>query len=118
MLQAAELHGQGWSRARPDWAWFAVVFRFHRTIGADRVRNCMLFRTILLTFLAIYSCFAQNPFTQTTFGGSGNNSINAVAVDASGNIYVTGTTFSFDLPLLNASQSVNSGTPVIFSTDS
>jgi uncharacterized protein (TIGR03437 family) len=40
-----------------------------------------------------------------------------MAVDAAGNIWVVGTTFSTDLPLLNAFQTINSGTQVVFSTD-
>jgi uncharacterized protein (TIGR03437 family) len=55
--------------------------------------------------------------SDASFGGSGNDSMRGVAVDASGNIYVVGTTFSFDLPLLNPFQAVNSGTQLIYSTD-
>jgi hypothetical protein len=41
----------------------------------------------------------------TYFGGSGDESINGIAVDAKGEIYITGTTTSTDLPLENAFQS-------------
>ncbi len=57
------------------------------------------------------------PFTDFSFGGSANDSISGVAIDAAQNIYVAGTTFSADLPLRNASQTVNSGTQLIYSTD-
>ena len=35
----------------------------------------------------------------TYFGGDGNDSIQALAIDSSGSAYVAGTTFSFDFPL-------------------
>ncbi len=40
----------------------------------------------------------------TYFGGVGIDEVNAVAVDAGGNMYVAGTTRSVDLPLLNPAQ--------------
>jgi len=40
-----------------------------------------------------------------SFGGSGQNSIQAFATDPSGNLYVTGTTSSADFPVRNAYQS-------------
>jgi hypothetical protein len=52
-----------------------------------------------------------------TFGGSGNDTINAATVDSAGNIYVAGTTSSFDFPLADAYQSANSGTQVVVSSD-
>jgi photosystem II stability/assembly factor-like uncharacterized protein len=62
-------------------------------------------------------CCAQNPVLTAHFGGSGNNSIHGIALDPSGNIYIAGTTTSFDLPVPNAAQSANSGTQLIFSQD-
>ncbi len=53
-----------------------------------------------------------------TFGGSGNDSINGAAMDPSGNIYVVGTTSSFDLPQLNPYQAANSGTQLVLSANS
>ena len=77
----------------------------------------MPLRVILLAWLTIAPGFAQGVRTDLTFGGSGNDGINAAAVDSAGNVYVVGTTFSFDLPLRNAFQGANSGTQLILSTD-
>src|ERR1700683_650806 len=56
-------------------------------------------------------------FTSQTYGGSGSDAANRVTTDSAGNIYVAGTTTSFDLPLLNPAQSTNSGTQLLFSAD-
>jgi photosystem II stability/assembly factor-like uncharacterized protein len=45
-----------------------------------------------------------NQLTVASFGGSGRTSIQAIATDASGNVYVAGTTSSPDLPVMNAAQ--------------
>ncbi|HEY1183581.1 MAG TPA: SBBP repeat-containing protein [Bryobacteraceae bacterium] len=87
-------------------------------------------RVVLLAWLIVLPGFAQVLHTDfrfdslvnesasaLTFGGSGNDSINAAAVDSAGNIYVTGTTTSFDFPLANRFQGVNSGTQVVVSSD-
>jgi len=45
-----------------------------------------------------------NKFVISQFPGSGRSSIQAIATDIDGNIYVAGTTSSPDLPLTNATQ--------------
>src|SRR5258708_6966790 len=74
-------------------------------------------RISLAAFFAISLGFSQSPLTDFTFGGPGIDSARGVAVDSSGNIYVVGSTASFDFPVLNAFQSQNSGTQVVYSTD-
>ncbi len=46
----------------------------------------------------------------TYFGGSGDETINGIAVDARGEIYITGTTTSTDLPLVHPFQSQSKNT--------
>ncbi len=45
----------------------------------------------------------------TYLGGSGHDSGNAIAVDAAGNAYIAGDTYSTNLPVMNALQGSNSG---------
>ena len=45
----------------------------------------------------------------TLFGGTGADEANAIAVDASGNMFIGGQTSSFDLPVVGAIQSFNVG---------
>src|SRR5450432_2229834 len=78
----------------------------------------MLTRFSVLVLLTLRPAFPQNTISTATFGGTGSDAIRSMAVDASGNIWVVGTTFSADLPLLNAFQNTNSGTQVVFSSDS
>ncbi len=67
--------------------------------------------------LAILPIADAQTLTTRIYGGSGATAVNGVATDSAGNIYVVGTTNSFDLPLLNPAQSANSGTQLIFSPD-
>ena len=45
----------------------------------------------------------------TYFGGSGTSSVTGLAVDSSGNLYLTGWTESIDFPIVGAAQAVNHG---------
>src|SRR5436309_2703471 len=51
------------------------------------------------------------------FGGTGSDAGTAVAVDASGNVYITGTTTSLDFPVKNGFQPRIGGAPVRASND-
>lgn len=80
----------------------------------------MQYRYLVLAFVFASNAAAQislRPAFTQVFGGSGTESITAVAVDQSGNIIVAGTTTSFDFPTVNAFQSVNPGRPLMFSPD-
>ncbi|HEV2691215.1 MAG TPA: SBBP repeat-containing protein, partial [Bryobacteraceae bacterium] len=77
-------------------------------------------RTLLLILLSASPTFAQVSFRTIgtrIFGGSGTESISAIALDNAGNILVAGTTSSFDFPTLNAFQTANPGVPLMFSPD-
>jgi hypothetical protein len=74
-------------------------------------------RFILLALLFVFPGFCQRLRMDRAFGGSGDDSINSATVDSAGNIYVVGTTFSFEFPLRSAFQDANSGTQLIFSTN-
>lgn len=53
-----------------------------------------------------------------SIGGSGTDMATGVAVDKSGNIFLTGTAGSFDFPVVNAIQDKNQGTRFAVSTNS
>ncbi len=48
-----------------------------------------------------------------TTGGSGNNSVTAVAADARGNLYITGATTSLDFPVTSATQAAAGGSTLV-----
>jgi uncharacterized protein (TIGR03437 family) len=73
---------------------------------------------LIYAFLIISaSCLSAQTLTSQTYGGSGSDAANGIATDPAGNIYLAGTTTSFDLPLLNPAQSQNPGTQLLVSTN-
>jgi hypothetical protein len=60
-------------------------------------------------FLTKFSSDGASLVYSTYLGGSGGDSGNGIAVDAAGNAYVTGFTFSSDFPTANAFQPSNQG---------
>jgi hypothetical protein len=69
-----------------------------------------------LLLLAATVAWSQKISSQT-FGGSGTDTATGIAVDSTGNIYIVGTTTSFDLPVRNAYQQANSGSQLVYSPD-
>jgi uncharacterized protein (TIGR03437 family) len=55
-------------------------------------------------FVSKFAADGQSLVFSTYFGGSRNDYLNGVAVDASGNAFITGQTLSPDFPVLNALQ--------------
>ncbi len=55
-----------------------------------------------------------NVVYSTYFGGSGDDSPSAMAVDAAGNVYVTGTTISLDFPTTKGAYSTSPGGAFLF----
>ena len=67
-------------------------------------------------FIAKLSSNGASLVFSTYWGGSGADAGNGIAIDTSGNIYITGATDSSDLPTLNAFQSNNAGIQDAFVT--
>jgi hypothetical protein len=74
-------------------------------------------RALLAVLLCPLAGISQSIQT-TNFGGSGVDAATSVTVDAQGSVYITGTTTSFDLPVLNAYRRTNRGTELLVSRDS
>jgi hypothetical protein len=64
-------------------------------------------RTLVVDPVLIYS---------TLIGANDSTQVQGVAVDSSGEIFITGTTFSTNYPVVNAFQSTNHGTTNVFIT--
>ncbi len=77
----------------------------------------MLPRLSALALFILLPAYSQTLLNSATFGGADSDSIRSMAVDASGNVWVVGTTFSADLPILNAFQPANKGPQVVVSMD-
>ncbi len=60
-------------------------------------------------FVSVFNTTGNALSFSTFYGGSGSDEANAIAVDASGNMYVGGQTSSLDLTLLNPIQPSNAG---------
>ena len=60
---------------------------------------------------------AHEPMVVAKFAGSGTESIQAMATDSAGNIYVAGTTSSADFPVLNSTQPFSGDGTLMRSTD-
>ncbi len=79
--------------------------------------HCMLYASSFLVLLSSFAAFCQS-IQIANFGGSGTEVATSVAVDAQGSVYMTGTTTSLALPVLNAFQTANRGTDLLVSRDS
>jgi hypothetical protein len=71
----------------------------------------------ICAFLICTASLTAQRLTSQIYGGSGSDAANGVATDSAGNIYLVGTTTSFDLPLLNPAQSQNPGTQLLVSNN-
>ena len=60
-------------------------------------------------FVSVFNAAGNALSFSTYYGGSGSDEANAIAVDASGNMYLGGQTSSIDLTLLDPIQSTNIG---------
>ena len=60
-------------------------------------------------FISVFNATGSSLIFSTFYGGSGSDEANAIAVDASGNMYFGGQTNSTNLTLLNPIQATNAG---------
>jgi hypothetical protein len=79
---------------------FPTVNALQSSIGSGRVADAFVAKINASGSALIYS---------TYLGGSGSDVGSAIAVDSSGNAYVTGATYSSNFPTVNALQSMNGG---------
>lgn len=77
----------------------------------------MLSKLALIAVSSFSFAFAQNSLSSISFGGSGADYIKSMAIDAGGNVWVVGTTFSADLPVAKEFQGANKGTQLLSSSD-
>jgi photosystem II stability/assembly factor-like uncharacterized protein len=68
-------------------------------------------------FIAKVDAMSAALVYSTYLGGSSTDTASGIGVDATGNAYVTGTTFSTDFPTANPLQPVNASGPAFKSTD-
>ncbi|MBI4906647.1 MAG: hypothetical protein HY820_23670 [Acidobacteria bacterium] len=74
-------------------------------------------RRLLVAVYLVCSVDGANLDFEKAFSGNGRTNITATASDRDGNVYVTGSTTSFDLAVKNAAQPRNPGSAVIVSRD-
>ena len=75
----------------------------------------LLFATAILAVsrAGVSADFAPALQWVKTTGGSGNDSVTAVAADARGNLYISGATTSLDFPVTSASQAAAGGSTLV-----
>jgi hypothetical protein len=73
---------------------------YHRSMQLDRPGDCFILKLSADGSTLVYSTFV---------GGSTLDLGESIAIDSSGNAYVTGRTSSYDFPTINAYDSINEG---------
>lgn len=77
----------------------------------------VMMRCLILFILFASECHPATVDFLKFFQGNGKTSIGGVVSDSEGNVYIAGTTTSFDLPVKNAFQPRNPGAPIVISRD-